>query len=490
MSNNEEDIINQEGYFSLGGNLLTTILTGNSLYLIYFSPHIYKQLLEIDSNLPENYIYIFFGLVITFSNLSNLFSNYFLYGINIRLIILITYIFLLSAHSLIYYTSYLPFIITAFVIYGIGNGISYYPLLLNSCRFFPLYKNIIILLNLFVYSLSPLFFHYISNKIILNNSEIGVKKTLKLEIILYLIIGTLSFIFTFDSFEILLKNKNGLNEKIMLSGEIPIGNLERVNTLNNEEESSTGDSKRNSLVSGTSVNTQNTNIHNLISRNVISNEEDKIRKFSKNLKNVLKSKNFIFINLYYFLTLFGTFGLLFEIKKNISMYLLMISLFRFLSPFIANIFSGKFLSGCSLFFQFGILYVAINSVNYTQNQINLITLISGICYGINSTIISSIIPKIYGYDLSYYLSGIIIVSASFSYWLVFIFKFYFQVFQKNILFLYQISTLLAFVFLFLINETAFDFKLRDEINDVELQNENQRNFDAYSINDVKSERDI
>ena len=486
MANNDEDIIIQEGYFSLAGNLLTKLLTGNSLYLIYFSQHLYKQLTEIETELPENYIYIFIGSVIIFTNLSNLCSNYFFSGVNIRLIILITYLFLLTAHSLIYYSSYIPFIITAFVLYGIGNGISYYPLILNSARFFPQYKNIISLLNLFIYCLSPLLFHFISNKIISNNPETGVKKTIKLEIILYLIFGTLSFIFTFDSYELITKSRTRLNEKIMLSGEIPI---QRINTINKEEESSTGESQRNSLVSGTSVNTQNTNIHNLISRNAISNEEDKIRKFSKNLKNVIKSKNFITINLFYFFTLLGTFGLFFEIKNNISIYLLMIALFRFISPFMANIFSGKLLSGFCLFFQLGILYVAANSVHYTESQINLIVLISGICYGINSTIISSIIPKIYGYDLSYYLSGIIIVCGCSSYCFVYLINSYFK--EKKRLFLYEICTIIAIVFLFLIKETAFDFKIRgnEEINDNELQDE-QKNYDAYSINDVKSERDI
>ena len=485
MANNEEDIINQERYFSLAGNLLTTLLTGNSLYLIYFSQHLYKQLTEYESELPENYIYIFIGSVIIFTNISNLCSNYFFNGINIRLIILITYLFLLTGHSLIYYSSYIPFIITGFILYGIGNGISYYPLILNSARFFPQYKNIISLLNLFIYSLSPLLFHFISNKIISNNPETGVKKTLKLEIILYLIIGTLSFIFTYDSYELIINNKGDLNEKIMLSGEIPI---QRINTINKEEESSTGESLRNSLVSGTSVKTQNTNIHNLISRNAISNEEDKIIKFSKNLKYVIKSKNFIIIILYYIFTLLGTFGLFFEIKNNFSIYLLMIALFRFISPFMANIFSGKILSGFSLFFQLGILYVAANSVHYTESQINLIVLISGICYGINSTIISSIIPKIYGYDLSYYLSGIIIVFGCSSYCFVYLINSYFN--EKKKLFLYEICTIIAFVFLFLIKETAFDFKIRgnQEIDDYELQND-AKNFDAYSINDVKSERD-
>ena len=52
MANNDEDIIIQEGYFSLAGNLLTTLLTGNSLYLIYFSQHLYKQLTEIATELP------------------------------------------------------------------------------------------------------------------------------------------------------------------------------------------------------------------------------------------------------------------------------------------------------------------------------------------------------------------------------------------------------------------------------------------------------
>ena len=485
MANNEEDIINQERYFSLAGNLLTTLLTGNSLYLIYFSQHLYKQLTEYESELPENYIYIFIGSVIIFTNISNLCSNYFFNGINIRLIILITYLFLLTGHSLIYYSSYIPFIITGFILYGIGNGISYYPLILNSARFFPQYKNIISLLNLFIYSLSPLLFHFISNKIISNNPETGVKKILKLEIILYLIIGTLSFIFTYDSYELIINNKGDLNEKIMLSGEIPI---QRINTINKEEESSTGESLRNSLVSGNSVKTQNTNIHNLISRNAISNEEDKIIKFSKNLKYVIKSKNFIIIILYYIFTLLGTFGLFFEIKNNFSIYLLMIALFRFISPFMANIFSGKILSGFCLFFQLGILYVAANSVHYTESQINLIVLISGICYGINSTIISSIIPKIYGYDLSYYLSGIIIVFGCSSYCFVYLINSYFN--EKKKLFLYEICTIIAFVFLFLIKETAFDFKIRgnQEINDYELQND-AKNFDAYSINDVKSERD-
>ena len=482
---NEEEIINQEGYFSLIGNFLTTILTGNSLYLIYFSHYIFKQLTEIEPELSENFIYIFIGIVITFTNLSNLFSNYFFNDLNIRLIVLITYLFLLSAHSLFYYSTYVYFIIIAFIFYGIGNGICYYPLMKNINIFFPQYKNIISLLNLFFYSLSPLLFHFISNKIISNNPEIGVKKVLKLEIILYLIIGTLSFIFTYDSYELIINNKGDLNEKIMLSGEIPI---QRINTINKEEESSTGESLRNSLVSGTSVKTQNTNIHNLISRNAISNEEDKIIKFSKNLKYVIKSKNFIIIILYYIFTLLGTFGLFFEIKNNFSIYLLMIALFRFISPFMSNIFSGKILSGFCLIFQLGILYVAANSVHYTESQINLIVLISGICYGINSTIISSIIPKIYGYDLSYYLSGIIIVFGCSSYCFVYLINSYFN--EKKKLFLYEICTIIAFVFLFLIKETAFDFKIRgnQEIDDYELQND-AKNFDACSINDVKSERD-
>ena len=167
----------------------------------------------------------------------------------------------------------------------------------------------------------------------------------------------------------------------------------------------------------------------------------------------------------------------------------MIALFRFISPFMANIFSGKVLSGFCLFFQLGILYVAANSVHYTESQINLIVLISGICYGINSTIISSIIPKIYGYDLSYYLSGIIIVFGCSSYCFVYLINSYFK--EKKRLFLYEICTIIAIVFLFLIKETAFDFKIRgnEEINDNELQDE-QKNYDAYSINDVKSERDI
>ena len=203
---NEEEIINQEGYFSLIGNFLTTILTGNSLYLIYFSHYIFKQLTEIEPELSENFIYIFIGIVITFTNLSNLFSNYFFNDLNIRLIVLITYLFLLSAHSLFYYSTYVYFIIIAFIFYGIGNGICYYPLMKNINIFFPQYKNIISLLNLFFYSLSPLLFHFISNKIISNNPEIGVKKVLKLEIILYLIFGILSFFFSFDLKEIKTKN--------------------------------------------------------------------------------------------------------------------------------------------------------------------------------------------------------------------------------------------------------------------------------------------
>ena len=485
---NEEEIINQEGYFSLIGNFLTTILTGNSLYLIYFSHYIFKQLTEIEPELSENFIYIFIGIVITFTNLSNLFSNYFFNDLNIRLIVLITYLFLLSAHSLFYYSTYVYFIIIAFIFYGIGNGICYYPLMKNINIFFPQYKNIISLLNLFFYSLSPLLFHFISNKIISNNPEIGVKKVLKLEIILYLIFGILSFFFSFDSKEI---KKNGVNKKI-ISEEIPLNNIQRINTINKEVESSTENSRRDSLVSGVSVNTQNTNIHNLMGRNNFSNEEDKIRKFSKNIKNVIKSKNFILINLFYLFTLIGTFSLFFEIKKSLSIYLLMISLFRLLSPFLANIFGGKSLSYFSLFLQFGILYLIKNSEHISQSQINVIVLISGISYGINSTIISSIIPKIYGYDLSYYLSGIIIVIGSFGFWCVFLINNFFLNKRNKIFLIYEIITLLAIGFLFLVDETPFDYKMRNfnlnEGNELQIE-EDTKNLDAFSINDVKSERD-
>ena len=482
INNNEDDLIFQEGISSLIGHYLTTILIGNSLYLLYFSPYIYKQLLEIEDFLPEKYIYLFIGIVIFFSNLSNLSSNYFLKGINIRLIILITYLLLLSSHTIFYYSSYSLLIIIGFVFYGIGNGISYYPLIENSERFFPEYKNIINLFNLFIYSLSPLLFHFISNKIMSNNQEIGVKKVIKLEIILYLIFGILSFLFTFDSNEIIKKNNN-IDDKF---NEVPLRNIRRINTNNKEEESSTGDSKRDSLVSGNSINTLNTNIHNLIGRDDFSNEEDKLRKFSINLKKVLKSKNFYIICFYYFSTLLSTFGLLFEIKKNLSIYLLMISLFRFLSPFISNIINGKILSGFCLFLQYFIFNVFNDS---NQNKTNLIVLFSGIFYGINSTIISSIIPKIYGYDLSFYLSGIIIVFGSFSFWFVFTLKFYIK---NHLIFVYQIFTIIALVLLFFINETVFNYKIskNQELNNIEVENEEHKNYDAFSINDVKSERDI
>jgi hypothetical protein len=315
-----------------------------------------------------------------------------------------------------------------------------------------------------------------------NNQEIGVKKVLKLEIILYLIFGILSFLFTFDSNELIKKNNN-INDKF---NEVPLRNIRRINTNNKEEESSTGDSKRESLVSGNSINTLNTNIHDLIGRDNFSNEEDKLRKFSLNLKKVLKSKNFYIICFYYFSTLLSTFGLFFEIKKNLSIYLLMISLFRFLSPFISNIINGKILSGFCLFLQYFIFNVFNDS---NQNKTNLIVVFSGIFYGINSTIISSIIPKIYGYDLSFYLSGIIIVFGSFSFWFVFTLKFYIK---NHLIFIYQIFTIIAFVLLFLINETVFNYKKskNQELNNIEVENEEPKNYDAFSINDVKSERDI
>ena len=91
INNNEDDLIFQEGISSLIGHYLTTILIGNSLYLLYFSPYIYKELIEIEDFLPEKYIYLFIGIVIFFSNISNLFSNI----NNIFIIIIISYNFLL-----------------------------------------------------------------------------------------------------------------------------------------------------------------------------------------------------------------------------------------------------------------------------------------------------------------------------------------------------------------------------------------------------------
>ena len=164
----------------------------------------------------------------------------------------------------------------------------------------------------------------------------------------------------------------------------------------------------------------------------------------------------------------------------------MISLFRFLSPFISNIINGKILSGFCLFLQYFIFNVFNDS---NQNKTNLIVLFSGIFYGINSTIISSIIPKIYGYDLSFYLSGIIIVFGSFSFWFVFTLKFYIK---NHLIFVYQIFTIIALVLLFFINETVFNYKRskNQELNNIEVENEEHKNYDAFSINDVKSERDI
>ena len=60
------------------------------------------------------------------------------------------------------------------------------------------------------------------------------------------------------------------------------------------------------------------------------------------------------------------------------------------------------------------------------------------------------------------------------------------------IFVYQIFTIIALVLLFFINETVFNYKIskNQELNNIEVENEEHKNYDAFSINDVKSERDI
>ena len=68
------------------GSLINSLLIGNSLTWLYF----FKYLIivkDINKIIPLSIIFLFYGIIITLSNISNLIINFFIFNLNIRTIV-------------------------------------------------------------------------------------------------------------------------------------------------------------------------------------------------------------------------------------------------------------------------------------------------------------------------------------------------------------------------------------------------------------------
>ena len=169
-----------------------------------------------------------------------------------------------------------------------------------------------------------------------------------------------------------------------------------------------------------------------------------------------------------------------DIENNnyIIYYIISISITKIFFPFIFEISGIKFILIVINIIEGIFIFFYIKFFNYFNEFIE-IYIIAGILYGINSILISTIINKIYGTEISFYLSSIIYIFGCLNIFLVYLLYFY-NINEIIIRNLSIIFNLIAIIFSIFIKEE--DNKIILEENEELEEFEIQANIDEFSMN--------
>ena len=462
----DEKNLRIKGYFSLVGHTLTTLLTGNTLSLLHFSNYYSSYLSENELEIPKYYSRIFIGLVITLSNLSNILSNILTYYLNLKTTIFISYFFLMISVLLLYYSFNINLIFFAFILYGIGIGISYHPLINNTSNFFPEKKGLVSFINLIIFCISSPLFYIILEQIIFfhsGNYIEGITTYLWFLIILYIIFGLISITIIFDYQKEFFDESefddtelSDLDDKNYLES----GNSIELSIIG-KKESLYGKFKKTS-VRKSSLPSKKTSNAELLLFNSSFDYDYSLQLFYSKIFHEMRNRNFWVITIFYFNSMIIIFNFFIKLRETeIFRFIICVSIFRFFSPFILKFIGSKFLSLITIFIQIVILILE-KYYNLSSYQKLLIIIGKGFSFGVYSINISSIIPQKFGYETNFMLTGFIICIGTFSLWLNFLYRIFYNDPELEFTLLLIVS-FISIIFLLMI-KGPFIMKDTNELN--------------------------
>jgi hypothetical protein len=464
-------VINQKlkGISTIIGSIIANIIIGNSLIWLY---------------LPEKADYYFedkskskaliVSLILTFSNFTKLCFSFYTKYQNIRIYLVFSFLFLILSHSLLYMFNIKSISIISFILYGIGIGIPFHQIVINSSLHFINKKPLILLINKISYNISPLLYYFFfanTETISPNGTEI---------IIFYLVCAIIASSMSFDYIRECLIDKNDSNEQSLL--------------IKNELEYSitdiTANTDRISEQSETSINLNKKN------KNFFPGENDNVRGVflskRQSIIAVLKDKNIYFILVFFFLSIFLTVEkinkinideiYLFYITTFVSRVLLYLIFEKITMPSIILKLSPVILHT---------LIIIFHNKNYTYSTKIEIILVS-ICYSLTYCIIHPLLKKIYGEKNTVFFGDFVLNIASNSRWII-VFISDIRNSAKVLLLVFMLISLLF------ISTKTFDFSSdsKRKKNEIELEekNDDEENDkqeedeieDALAIVDVKSD---
>lgn len=535
------------------GSVLTNIIIGNSLHWISFITfylHYYNnehQITTIDTK--SNYetyslqtykdMYFILTILFIFSNMSNAVSPFFTKGKNIRIVLFISFFLIICAYSLLYYiTNNYSLTIIAFILYGIGIGLPYKAVIENVWKYFNHSRNAVAFINVLAFAGSAPLFNMLCNSMIQKEFiDKEVKSFLWMCILLYVICAAIIIVFSFDYSQEtkgntqskmkgkssnFLENSSELNSNLLSSRTMRSHNMSLSEREFNMQHihpsesniitipaSSTKNSERPSLLSMNSLNTMNTNINNMIKGDVTSIEKTNDLITQRALSLIFGNHKIYFIILYYSLLSFIIYAWILtsptypqlhsidfdEIYSTIIPYLIYsISFSRFIMPFILS-----FLGEQRAVIIFGILQTLLsiylkNILTTMEKEYYYIAVICiGFLYTGNSMLISNIINKIYGNNMAYIVSGIVIGIGSCMSGVFYIIHNIMNDLE-NIFLLGTFTTIIAVLLnIAFIKLEVFDYSQIYRADRIEADERNNNEdyeknnvFDTNSINDVKS----
>ena len=453
-----------KGYLTLFGSIITNIILGNSTHWLSFISYYLKyyynnnnplhnqpklQLSNLYSpNYPINLHESFYILTTIFisSNISNALSPYFTAKRNIRTILSMSFFLIICSYLIIYYTTNdLLLIIIAFSIYGIGIGLPYQALMRNVWKYFPQLQNVISFINVISFSISAPLFTYIQRIMLLNH----IKHFLWMCIILYTLCGVVSTAISFDYTQDIIEHQSeqSTKHKQTKSNNVDLHQVllhSRTNSFIHSRSVSYSEREFNmkhihpsesnviSIAASRnskrpSINSLNTNINKMITDDNESVYKGNAIWNYKTIGIIFRNKNIYYILLYYMLVVYMIYAWLITISifpqrysldttsnsnNNIIIitYLIYsISISRIIAPFVLCCLNE---GQCVWLFgvvQLGLaLFIKDIVISFDERIMYLCIGVIGLLYSGHSMLISNIVCKIYGNDIAFVLSGVVI----------------------------------------------------------------------------------
>ena len=470
-----EKAFNQKlkGVSTIFGSIITNLIIGNYLIWLYLPE---KTDYYFDDRIKFKKLVVY--LIITSSNYTKLFFSFYTKYNNIRVYIFFSFLLLILAHSFIYMFHLKSISIISFILYGIGIGLPYHQLTINSYLHFINNKSFILLINKICFNLSPLLYYFFfsnTKTISPNGTEI---------IIFYFILDIILTLISFDYLRECLSDKTESKEHSLL--------------IKNEFEFSIGDitnkTERTSNVSLSSVNLSKNE------KNIFPDNNDNVNDIFRSKKqciiSVLKDNNIYFIILLFGCSMFLTIVKINKISSDdFFLFLIVLIISNVIIYYILekmNISSGS-LKYIPFIVHFLILVFHYYKSKKEKNAKIEIYLFA-FSYSIQYSIIEPFLKKIYGEKNSIFFTDFVIKFASSSRLIAF--------FIDDISFLIKaIIIIIMFISVLFINTNAFDFNYKNKSIGIELKEKNgedekndekekkQENEieDPVSIADVKSD---